>query len=309
MLQTALSNAQHRALMALVHAYAGFQIHNGQFYVVESRVAPYISITFRTFSNYLTDLKDLGLLEMVWRCPNQYGEKSVWRMKLEVVLSSGQLAMELPVEEMSETQKVGDEATQSEVAQPEAVQSPENDKASNANEAKPPSASEARGKAGAAVRRTGTWNLLEKTQDTKTIRREIANMSDEEIQEHIAYNEGGAFLFADELQRRGTAVAAPGLTRAERRRLKAEQKRANTRGDVRAAEKEVEARAARESSLLAQDVDALLRESFDMPPLSDAEALRVASLEQEWRDAHSGANAPRDFVEYAATEATLHADH
>ena len=94
MLQTALSNAQHRALMALVHAYAGFQIHNGQFYVVESRVAPYISITFMTFSNYLTDLKDLGLLEMVWRCPNQYGEKSIWRMKLDVVLSSGQLALD-----------------------------------------------------------------------------------------------------------------------------------------------------------------------------------------------------------------------
>ena len=108
MLQTALSNAQHRALMALVHAYAGFQLHNGQFYVVESRVSPYISITFRTFSNYLTDLKDLGLLEMLWRCPNQYGEKSIWRMKPDVVLSSGQLALELSVEELPGAQAGGD---------------------------------------------------------------------------------------------------------------------------------------------------------------------------------------------------------
>ena len=65
MLQTALSNAQHRALMALVHAYAGFQIHNGQFYVVEGRVSPYISITFRTFSNYLTDLQKSWVC---WKC-------------------------------------------------------------------------------------------------------------------------------------------------------------------------------------------------------------------------------------------------
>ena len=95
MLQTALTNAQRVALMALVAAYTGFQLRNGQFYVVESRVSPYISISFSTFRNYLTDLRHLGLLELVWRSPNQHGDRSLWRMRLDVIRSSGQLAMSI----------------------------------------------------------------------------------------------------------------------------------------------------------------------------------------------------------------------
>ena len=95
--QTALTNAQHRALNAVVQAYTPFQLQYGEFYIVESFVQPYLSIAYRTFRNYLSALNKLGVLELIWRAPNQHGDKSVWRMRLDVVLSAGQMA--LPIEE------------------------------------------------------------------------------------------------------------------------------------------------------------------------------------------------------------------
>ena len=123
MLQTALTNAQRVALMALVAAYTGFQLRNGEFFVVESRVAPYISISFSTFRNYLTDLRNLGLLELVWRSPNQHGDKSLWRMRLDVILSSGQLAMSIDTPDLNteETEPVDIEGRHVEAANEPAV--------------------------------------------------------------------------------------------------------------------------------------------------------------------------------------------
>ena len=315
MLQTALSNAQHRALMALVHAYAGFQIHKGQFYVVESRVAPYISIEFATFNNYLTDLKKLGLLDMLWRCPNQYGEKSIWRMNLDVVLSTGQMAIELPVEDLIDGQEGGGEAAQPEVELPEVEYVNEPVRPSEAVEAEPSSGLEARGHAMTVVSGADTWRLHLMAGDKEALRKEMEQMSSEEIQGHINNSASITSVFSSELERRQTrnVVTAPALTRAERRRQKADRKRVTLGGNIRARKKgkgsetgqtTEAALDARSSSPLVRDVEGLMRESFDMPSLSDAEVLRVAALEREWRVNNSGADVPRDFLVYAATEAT-----
>lgn len=95
MAQTALSAATRDALSVLVSAYGGLQQRNGQFYIVESRVAPHLRTKFRTFKNYLTKLRKLGLLEIIIRGPNQFGPRTVWRMRLDVVRQSRQLALAL----------------------------------------------------------------------------------------------------------------------------------------------------------------------------------------------------------------------
>ena len=58
---------------------------------------------------------------------------------------------------------------------------------------------------------------------------------------------------------------------------------------------------------LARGVDRLLRESFELPPLREAEASRVARMEEDWSAGHSGEPVSAKFVEYAAGEAAKHA--
>ena len=95
MAQTALSGATRDALSVLVAAYGGLQIRNGEFYILRSRVEPLLRTKFVTFKNYLTTLRKLGLLEIVSRGPNQYGPRTIWRMRLDVILSASQLRMNL----------------------------------------------------------------------------------------------------------------------------------------------------------------------------------------------------------------------
>ena len=105
MAQTALSGATRDALSVLVAAYGGLQIRNGEFYILRSRVEPLLRTKFVTFKNYLTTLRKLGLLEIVSRGPNQYGPRTIWRMRLDVILSASQLRMnfdEAPPEELAD---------------------------------------------------------------------------------------------------------------------------------------------------------------------------------------------------------------
>lgn len=97
MAQTGLSAAMRDALSVLVAAYGGLQQKNGEFFVLESRVEPHLRTGFRTFKNYLSKLRKLGLLEMLSRGPNQYGPKTRWRMRLDVFCQSAQMSMNLPV--------------------------------------------------------------------------------------------------------------------------------------------------------------------------------------------------------------------
>ena len=95
MAQTGLSAATRDALSVLVSAYGGLQVRDGEFYVLQSRVEPHLRTGFRTFKNYLSKLHKVGLLEILSRGPNQYGPKTIWRMRLDVFCRSAQMAMNL----------------------------------------------------------------------------------------------------------------------------------------------------------------------------------------------------------------------
>ncbi|MDE2688601.1 MAG: hypothetical protein OXI16_14040 [Chloroflexota bacterium] len=95
MAQTALSAATRDALSVLVSAYGGLQQRYGEFYIVESRVTPHLRTAYRTFQNYLTKLRKLGLIEILVRGPNQFGPRTIWRMCLDVVRQKPQLAFDM----------------------------------------------------------------------------------------------------------------------------------------------------------------------------------------------------------------------
>lgn len=95
MAQTGLSAATRDALSVLVSAYGGLQMRDGEFYVLQSRVEPHLRTGFRTFKNYLSKLHKLGLLEILSRGPNQYGPKTIWRMRLDAFCRSPQMAMNM----------------------------------------------------------------------------------------------------------------------------------------------------------------------------------------------------------------------
>ena len=95
MAQTGLSAATRDALSVLVSAYGGLQMRDGEFYVLQSRVEPHLRTGYRTFKNYLSKLHKLGLLEILVRGPNQYGPKTMWRMRLDVFCRSPQMAMNM----------------------------------------------------------------------------------------------------------------------------------------------------------------------------------------------------------------------
>ncbi len=114
--QTGLTNAQRVALIALASGYGGFQRTYGQFYIVEAKVADYLSIKYSTFRNYLTQLRQLGLLELVSRGANQHSEPSYWRMRLEVTCSTGQAQFQMDIEEPEPLNEVAQEDVEDAVA-------------------------------------------------------------------------------------------------------------------------------------------------------------------------------------------------
>ena len=157
-------------------------------------------------------------------------------------------------------------------------------------------------------------------------------MTDEEIKATLARMRVQFGDFARELERRETeaAVNAPNLTRAQRRRLEKKLRKGRSadrsaapapalagRGKGKAGAsladtdavrmREVQTGDARAGSELAREVDRLLRESFELPPLREAEVSRVARMEEDWSAGHSGEPVAAKFVEYAAGEAAKHA--
>ena len=170
---------------------------------MESFVQPYLSIAYRTFRNYLSALNKLGVLELIWRAPNQHSDKSVWRMRLDVVLSTGQMA--LPIEEV-------------EVASPEPPPhdelGAERQTAMQVEEFETRAAPDDDSLRAVLTEADGQgWRYMGK--------KAIERMTDEEIKATLARMRVQFGDFARELERRETeaAVSAPNLTRAQRRRL------------------------------------------------------------------------------------------
>ena len=103
-LQTGLGHAPRAVLHTIVEAHAHFQARSDDqtFFMARSRLEPVLprGMQWRTFTNHRSFLVRLGLLELVWRAPNQHSGKSLWRIRYDRTISAQpreQLA--LPMEE------------------------------------------------------------------------------------------------------------------------------------------------------------------------------------------------------------------
>ena len=91
-LQTGLGHAPRAVLHTIVEAHAHFQARSDDhtFFMARSRLEPILprGMQWRTFTNHRTALVKLGLLELVWRAPNQHSEKSRWRIRFDRTFSA-----------------------------------------------------------------------------------------------------------------------------------------------------------------------------------------------------------------------------
>ena len=113
-LQTGLGHAPRSVLHTIVQQHAGFQrnSYDDTFYMLRSRLEPVLprGMQWRTFTNHRSALVKLGLLELVWRAPNQHTDRSLWRLRYDQIISAQpceQLA--LPIDDLG---NIGDHASE-----------------------------------------------------------------------------------------------------------------------------------------------------------------------------------------------------
>ena len=91
-LQTGLGHAPRAVLHTIVEAHAHFQARSDDqtFFMARSRLEPVLprGMQWRTFTNHRSALVRLGLLELVWRAPNQHSGKSLWRIRYDRTISA-----------------------------------------------------------------------------------------------------------------------------------------------------------------------------------------------------------------------------
>ena len=273
--QTALTGAVRDALFVVVSAYTGFQLRNGEFYIVESRIAPYLRTSFPTFKNYITKLRKLGLMELLSRSPNQWGERSMWRMRLHVVLSNGQMMMPLHVSEK--------EAIPSDVEpEPEVVVS--EDVAAEA-----------------AVQ-------VDSDEEKAAFEREVRGYSVKELEQaelaELALIREMEQEVDGLIERLTRAVGKVGSLRAAQR---AELERGAGKKNRRARVAPVSEAKAIETVKLVGDVNWYL-EKWGEQRLTGVESRRAGRIEADWRAGNGGADVPAALLEYAAGEAMRFAE-
>lgn len=75
-----------------MEAHAHFQARSDDqtFFMARSRLEPVLprGMQWRTFTNHRSALVRLGLLELVWRAPNQHSGKSLWRIRYDRTVSA-----------------------------------------------------------------------------------------------------------------------------------------------------------------------------------------------------------------------------
>lgn len=88
-LQSGVPLAPRAVLSVIVERHAGFQADNpyNTFFMVEDYLAPIYmpnGMAWKTFENHRSVLVRLGLLDLVWRAPNQWGRWiSMWRIRYD----------------------------------------------------------------------------------------------------------------------------------------------------------------------------------------------------------------------------------
>ncbi len=279
-LQTGLTNAQRVALWVLVSAYTGFQLRNGEFYIVESLVARYLSITFATFRNYVTLLHKLGLLTLKERSLNQYCERSIWAMNLDLVLHTGQLPL-IGLETLESADDVPADTPDAAVNAEEAAESV-------SPEPSAPVDDELRDDEAAETEKSDEFlsdserAVLDKHLDDPEFAR-LLTLPKEAIMSYIRKLNVSVERLQMVLKVLGQEGDKP-----------PEASEGNRGKETR------KATVALRSELLVS-VERVLKE-VGARPLREAEVARVAAMEADWRKRHPG-EIPDEFVSYAAEEA------
>ena len=289
MRQTGLSNAERLALQVLVSAYTGFQRRNDNFFIAESVVGRYLSIAYTTFQNYVTKLNNVGLLELVYRSPNQHS-KSLWRMNFDLIFSVGQLPL-VTSESVDSTPSAA--ADQENVERPtdaeEAVVEPRVAKLHEETRAKP-----------FAFRTRDLSALTDKEIDAL-----IAEYEDHPTWERLTS------MTSDEIETSASEVMgmldmlglASGLAhRNEGIQSASKQVRVKPRDNSPKRE-----RRSQIESELARSITGNL-DGLNLPGLTPAEVTRVVEIEARWRAKNGGEDVPLEYVTYAADEAIRSAD-
>ncbi len=103
-LQTGLGHAPRAVLHTIVEEHAHFQARSAEqtFFMARSRLEPVLprGMQWRTFTNHRSALVKLGLIELVWRAPNQHSDRSRWRIRYDRTISAQpREQLPLPIEE------------------------------------------------------------------------------------------------------------------------------------------------------------------------------------------------------------------
>ena len=104
-LQTGLGHAPRAVLHTIVEEHAHFQARSDDqtFFMARSRLDPVLprGMQWRTFTNHRSALVKLGLLELVWRAPNQHSDRSRWRIRYDRTISAQpREQLVLPIDEI-----------------------------------------------------------------------------------------------------------------------------------------------------------------------------------------------------------------
>ena len=271
MRQTGLSNAERLALQVLVSAYTGFQRRNDNFFIAESVVGRYLSIAYTTFQNYVTKLNNVGLLELVYRSPNQHS-KSLWRMNFDLIFSVGQLPL-VASESVDSTPAAADQE----------------------NVGRPIDAEDA------------VVEPRVENPDTFPFRtRDLPNLTDEEVEDLIAeYKDHPTWeqlmsMTPEEIDEEATDIAEHWIWWGSHRAWRIEMRRSLN-------EMKQGLRRVHIESELVRAINENMS-GLRLPALTPAEATRVAEMEAGWRAKNGDAAVPLEYVTYAAGEAIRSAD-
>ena len=219
-------------------------------------------------------------MEMLSRSPNQYGPKSVWRMRLDVIRGSGQIA--LPLVQGVEDQAAGEHAVEEQTAE-EQTEAKEVEVRASAEPGEIDSAvQDADDLIDVDAEVVVAAKLVRAMQaEIGSLRREVKTL-DNTVRELLDANQGGL---------QGNRAARRKEARRGRRR----------RGDA----KTEEDRAGPVVSVLSELVGAVngLLEDFELQPLTEHETRRVLRMEADWHRRFPEQELPCHFALYAAEQA------
>ncbi len=265
----------------VIDCYTGFQIKNGEFYILRSVVYSYLRTTYRTFQNYLTELGKFDLLEKVYTARNQYTQRTRWRMRLDVIFTKEK--KRLYVSEIAEKKS---DSIRRKRPPPEA-ESPVSDSKSETREVREL-------KERISVLEAQVEDLTGRTSERRgRVFKPPAKAQKEQTTEKPADKH---------VPSRQSAQPKRKKSRAARKKQRNSAKNQNTAAKTTPTQADLAAAVAADSTIV-QQINAQLRRMKDAPPLSRIQRQDAKEIEAEWMAKNEGAEIPEDFITYALNEA------